>query len=188
MVSRCPKTDINATDAFGMTAFEMLTNETREALMLREHLLKNNYTCCLNATRMLMQKAKFGDQRAVRGLAQCPNGDINMEDDKGRTALYQATLEGHIGAVYELLSVTGIDVNKGRHLDGMTPFSIASKRGHIEILRMYVLHGDTDVNQGWLKDVWTTKVNLYSSDTEIQEYNGCSSKLKVDTSMNGKYF
>ena len=160
---------------------------TMEAMKLREHLLKDNYTCCLNATRMLMKKAKDGDQRAVRGLAQCPNGDINIEDDKGRTPLYHATLNGHIGVVYELLSVTGIDTNKGRHLDGMTPFSVASKKGHLEILSMYVLHGDTDVKQGWLKNIWTPEVNFYSSDAEIQEYNNCSSKLEADASIYGKY-
>ena len=147
-------------------------------------MLAANYTCCIDASRLLMQMAQVGDQRAVRGLAQCPNGDINMDDNKGRTPLYHATLRGNIGVVHELLTLTTIEVNKGRHLDGVTPFSIASKKGHFEILRMYVLHGKIDVKQGWLNDSWSTEVKVSFCDAESDGY---TSKFNGDSSMIGNY-
>ena len=181
LLMQCPKTDINATDALGETAFETCTNETKKMLEMNEQLMATNYTCCLDARRMLMLVAKVGNQRAVRGLAQCPNGDINLDDNKGRTPLYHATLRGHIGVVHELLTIATIKVNKGRHLDGVTPFSIASKKGHFEILRMYVIHGEIDVNQGWLKDSWATPVSVFSE----TKNDGHGSKLNGDSSMIG---
>ena len=186
LLLQCPKTDINATDAFGVTAFEMLTNETRETVNLHGQLLESNYTCCLDASRTLMQMAKVGDQRAVRGLAQCPNGNINMEDNKGRTPLYHATLGGHISVVHELLSVTEIiDVNRGRRLDGMTPFSIASQKGHFEMLRMFVLHENIHVNEEWLGERWTAQVHVSSFDANNDGYG---SKWNGVSSTNGKLF
>ena len=47
---------------------------------------------------------------------------------------------------------------------------------------MYVLHGDTDVNQGWLKDSWTTQVNVFSSDAKNDGYGP---KFNGDSSMIG---
>ena len=184
LLMQCPKTDINATDALGETAFQACTNKTKEMLEINEQLTATNYTCCLDASRMLMQFAKVGNQRAVRGLAQCPNGDINMDDNKGRTPLYHATLRGHIGVVLELLALPTIEVNKGRHLDGVTPFSIASKKGHFEILRMYVLHGKIDVKQGWLNDSWSPEVKVSSCDAESDGY---TSNFNGGSSMIGNY-
>ena len=132
-----------------------------------------------------MQMAKVGDQRAVRGLAQCPNGNINMEDNKGRTPLYQATLEGHMGAVFELLSIFVIDANRGRRLDGTTPFSIASQKGHFEILRMFVLHDNIDVNQGWHGDRWTSQIHVSSFDAKNDDY---TSKWNGVSTANGIFW
>ena len=86
--------------------------------------MKIEHTCCVNVNEGLIIAAITGDHRAIRGLGQCPNADINTIDAKGRTPLYLASLLGHAKATEEILNQENVSFNKGREIDGLTPFSV----------------------------------------------------------------
>ena len=152
LLLRCPKTQFNINE---MDIFE---GQDDSGLSYRNTLLKSKHTCCLNKNAGLLKAAISGDHRAIKGLGQCPNADINTVDVKGRTPLYLTSLFGHAKATEELLKQDNIDFNKGRRIDGLTPFSIASQKGHVQIMRILIQHfykNDLDIDNGWLRDVWT---------------------------------
>jgi len=70
LLLRCPKTDITLENLLGKTALDVSGNDTKEAITMREELLKGKHTCCLNATEVLLNIAKVGDYRGIRGLGQ----------------------------------------------------------------------------------------------------------------------
>ena len=168
LLLRCPKTDINLENLFGDTAFDVSGSAVKDAINMRDELLKETHTCCLNATKVLLKIAKIGDFRGIRGLARCPNADINEQDLKGRTGLYLASLMGHMDAVYEFLVLPNIDVNKELILTGETAYSIASKKSHFDVMKILSQHRNVDVNKGWFRDFWTT----FDSRQQFQSDNG----------------
>ena len=158
LLLQCPKTQLDIDD---LHTFEELDNS---GLSIRNTLLKSNHTCCLNENEGLLKAAVSGDHRAIRGLGQCPNADINTVDAKGRTPLYLASLLGHANATEELLKQKSIEFNKGRRLDGLTPFSIASQKGHNQIIRLLINYSTKkyfDLNDGWESDQWTIQYSGY---------------------------
>ena len=164
ILMRCPKTKI---DNEKLVIFETLDESLSS---IRNTLLKINHTCCFNANEGLIIAAITGDHRAIRGLGQCPNADINTIDAKGRTPLYLASLLGHTKATQEILNHENISFNKGREIDGLSPFSIASQKGHEEIMTLltnYSYLKNDDVNIGWQGDYWT---NLYGG-YELGKYS-----------------
>ena len=156
LLLRCPKTDITLEDVFGDTALDVSGHETQEAITMRDEFLKENHTCCIDATEVLLKIAKLGDYKGIRGLAKCPNADINKQDVKGRTGLYLASWVGHFYAVKEYLVLPNIDINKGKKLTGETAYSIASKKSNFDVMVILSQHKHVDVNIGWLSDDWTT--------------------------------
>ena len=158
LLLRCPKTDITLENLFGDTAFEVSGNDIKEAITKRPELLRGNHSCCLNANEVLLDLAKVGDYKGIRGLAKCPNYtiDINIQDLKGRTGLFLASRKGHINAVNEFLPLQDIDVNKGKTSTGETAYSIASRIGHFDVMKAISQHRNVDVNAGWIHDGWTT--------------------------------
>ena len=135
--------------------------------------------------------ATKGDYRAIRGLWECPNADVNTIDAKGRTPLYLASLLGHVKATEEILNQENISYNRGRDIDGMTPFAIAAKKGHKEIMTLLTIYPnrkDEDVNKGWQSDEWTSQYGRNdfenaptpkptSSSTEL--LSGCQISLQI---------
>ena len=126
-----------------------------EAVDWRETLLQIGQTCCFNIKEGLLRAAWNGDFRAIRGLLQCTDSDINAVDRKGRPPLYLASWRGHIQAVAVLLSDPRIDVNMRVTVGRRTAFSIASEKGHFHIMRMLISQRQTDVDGGWLDHKWT---------------------------------
>ena len=124
------------------------------ALERRPTLLEGEHTCCLDGNRELLRAATIGDYRAIRGLSQCPNVDINTDDGKGRTPLYYASWIGYKEAVKALLDVANIEGNKGIYFNGQTAFSIAAKKGHFDIMRLLIKSDNINVNKGWFHDRW----------------------------------
>ena len=125
-----------------------------EAIEWRETLLQIGPTCCFNVKEGLLRAAWDGDFRALRGLLQCIDSDINAVARKGRSPLYLASWRGHIQAVKVLLSDPRIDVNMVTG-DGGSAFSIASEKGHFHIMRMLIDQRQTDVSRGWSNQEWT---------------------------------
>ena len=161
---RCTKTNIGLTDASGESAYEKGTESMQETIDHQATLLQGNHTCCLSANHILLKSAMSNDYRAIRGLSKCPEANINIRDEKGRTPLYVASMKGHAQSVRELLNHIQIDVNQGRGLDDLSPFSIASNKGNFEVMNVLLTKGQMvltttsqrlDVNMGWFEKRWT---------------------------------
>ena len=152
LLLRCPKLKVASDGVHG--------KEIDEAVALRSVLLSLDVTCCLNVKSGLLAAAWENDYRALRGLLQCPESDINSVDERGRTPLYISALKGHIQSVQVLLNDPNVDNNVDLTRRGGTPFSIASEKLHSEILRQLIEHGKTDVNKGWNKDMWETDMQI----------------------------
>ena len=146
---RCPKTTTH------VPKDEQYGYDIEEALLLHSMLKELNATCCKNVKQSLIDSAWVGDFRAIRGLMRCPDSDMNAADEKGRTALYIASLMGHIKAVQVLLNVTKIDDNIGIYVGGGTPFSIASEKVHFKIMEQLIAHENKQLEKGWCNDNWT---------------------------------
>ena len=176
----CPKVDINMKDSYGKTAMQYATNETLSVFAMRKDFLQDEpHTCCVIANNKLLRAAEIGDHRAIRGLAKCPNANINIADFKGRTPLYLASMMNNLKAVKELLAVPKIDPNKGRTSDGITPFSIASEKGYFEVMQLLLNHRRVNVNEGWMFYNWPSlkeeEVDTWSNsknDTARLSYEG----------------
>ena len=177
LLIRCPKTNI--------TTFLQKDNQNygpniEEVLKYTTELKKLPSTCCLKVEQSLLKAARTGDYRAIRGLLLCPNSDINVVDEKGRSLLYLATLLSHNKVVDVLLNDKYIDVNKGNILDGSNPFAIASKKGHFEILEKLIRHDDIAEGIGWKSDSWTsyiTRSNHKSKATATSTTIGTTSNM-----------
>ena len=128
-------------------------------------------SCCLNENEGLMEAAKTDDFRAIRGLAQCPDADVNY-DGAGKTPLYIASLMGHTKAVDAFLQEQKTIPNKGRAKDDKSPFSIASEKGYSDIMAAFIKHDNMDVNKGWDYDRWSTLENSNVKDKIVYQTKG----------------
>ena len=164
LLLRCTKTKIDGIKS----SFDYIN----EALTLRPSLLEVGRSCCFNVASGLHHGAIEGYYREIRGLLQCPDSDINIIDNKGRTPLYLASWQGHEMAVEVLLGNQLIDTSVGITQGGGTPFSISSEKGHIKVMKKLILHKHKgDLNKGWCHDNWTpilveckdSKVNVVKS-------------------------
>ena len=160
LLLRCPMTNMSLQNLLMATALDVSDDDAKEVIIMRNELLKGNHTCCVNATEVLLSIAKVGDYKGIKGLAKCPNTDINKQDLKGRTALYLAAWMGHLDAVNEFLVLKQIEVNKGHILSGETAYSIASKMSHFNVMRTLSEHKNVDVNVGWNEDAWTANIDV----------------------------
>ena len=105
-------------------------------------------TCCLGVGKGLLNASIHGEFRAIRGLLSCPDSDVNVVDERGRTPLYLASWLRHVEAVKTLLGDKGINVNIGTKFNGATPFSIASRKGYFEIVKIFIDHKHTMEGKG----------------------------------------
>ena len=71
--------------------------------------------------------------------------DVNQKDKDGYTALYLASLFGHIDVVNLLLQHPNLKINQ-QTKRGNTALHIASYNGHTEIAKSLLNHSDIDVN------------------------------------------
>ena len=162
LLLRCPKTMINTTENSGKTAREISTDDfVTEAIDNLQTLIQSGRTCCFSANEGLLHAATIGDYRAIRGLSQCPDADINNQDRKGRTPLYLASLLGHTEAVKQILKQNDTDLDKGRFFDELIPFSIASEKGHHTIMAELIKFKqarNAKLARGWHTDKWAVYV------------------------------
>ena len=59
-----------------------------------------------------------------------------------------------------------IDVNKGNSIDGSTSFSIASEKGHFDIMEKLINHKEIKAGKGWNIDSWTSHFSRSKVKTE----------------------
>ena len=78
----------------------------------QDTLFSAGETCCINVREGLLQASAHGELLALKGLLQCPDGDVNSADSKGRTLLYMASWKRQLHIVRELLSRPKIGPNK----------------------------------------------------------------------------
>ena len=151
LLLRCPKTKFDN--------IESRYADIHEAIEMHSYLLNVGLTCCLNVADGLLQAATKGYYREIRGLLLCPDSNSNVIDRRGNTPLYLASQKDHPMSVQVLLEDKKIDADIGRTLDGGTPFSIASEKGHFKVMKQLIAHGndvqESDLNKGWCSDNWT---------------------------------
>ena len=162
LLLRCPKTKIGD--------IENENDDIQEAIEMRSYLINVGLTCCLNVADGLLQAAIKGYYREIKGLLLCPYANSNVNDRKGQTPLYLASLEGHGMSVQVLLADEHIDADIGRTLDGGTAFSIASEKGHFNVMQQLISHGNkvhaSVLNKGWCSDNWTPQRTMCSDAKE----------------------
>ena len=164
LLLRCPKTKVDH--------IESKYDDIKKAIDMHAYLLKVGGTCCLNVADGLLQAATEGYYREIRGLLLCPDSNCNVIDKRGRTPLYLASLRDHNMSVQVLLEDGNIDTEIGKTLDGGTPFSIASEKGHFKVMEQLITHGNdvhvSNLNKGWCSDNWTPDITMCLIATKIE--------------------
>ena len=156
LLLRCPKTKVSNLDAteFVNKYERKVHKEMVEAFQLHGSLLQLSRTCCIDTNRNLIKAAILGDTRSIRGLQECPDADINTVDIHGRASLHLATYGAYTDMVEVLLNNPMINVNQNGIKRAETAFSIASGKGHLEILKLLIMHSHVDYGKGWCTDEW----------------------------------
>ncbi|KAF9921361.1 hypothetical protein FBU30_008636 [Linnemannia zychae] len=94
---------------------------------------------------MLMVAATENKHRVLRYLLALPSIDVDLQDDEGETALYQAAAAGSTECA-QLLLLAGASANQGNE-EAITPLIIASYNGFLTICRLLISIGRANVNQ-----------------------------------------
>ncbi|KAF9574407.1 hypothetical protein EC968_006567 [Mortierella alpina] len=94
---------------------------------------------------MLMVAGTENKHRVLRYLLALPSIDVDIQDDEGETALYQAAAAGSTECV-QLLLHAGASATLGNE-ESITPLIIASYNGFVSICRLLIAIGHADVNQ-----------------------------------------
>ncbi|KAF9936172.1 hypothetical protein BGZ67_002609 [Mortierella alpina] len=94
---------------------------------------------------MLMVAGTENKHRVLRYLLALPSIDVDMQDDEGESALYQAAAAGSTECV-QLLLHAGASATLGNE-ESITPLIIASYNGFVSICRLLIAIGHADVNQ-----------------------------------------
>ena len=95
LLLRCPKTIIPQ-KMEGYATDYLMTFGNQSAILAK------GPTCCLNVSSVLLAASLINDFRAIRGLLQCPNADINTENQRRKTPIYLASWLGHLESVKAL--------------------------------------------------------------------------------------
>ncbi len=91
--------------------------------------------------------AMCNNLKMVTLLLQIANIKVNAQDKHGATALHYAVRYGHSVLVdWMLWREKDIAVNLKEHTAGNTPLHIAAQHGYLEIVRLLLLHKDTEPN------------------------------------------
>ncbi|KAF9423160.1 hypothetical protein BGZ94_008395 [Podila epigama] len=94
---------------------------------------------------MLMVAATENKHHVVRYLLTLPSIKVDLQDDEGETALYQAAAAGSTECV-QLLLLAGASAQQGNE-EAITPLIIASYNGFASICRLLLTLSHADVNQ-----------------------------------------
>ncbi|CAG8485309.1 4127_t:CDS:2 [Acaulospora morrowiae] len=93
----------------------------------------------------LMIAASLDYVDAVKCLLKNPNVNIDLRDEQGETALFQAASAGNAEVVKVLLKNYAIVDLSDNH--GLSPLSIAACNGHTYVCRMLLDRGKANINQ-----------------------------------------
>ena len=145
LLLRCPKTNIDGTTSIG--------DDVKQAIELSSMSMDFRPTCCSAVDESLLGATWIGDHRAIRGLLDCPESNVEMLDNRGRSLLYIAGMMGHFEAVRVFLTNTNVYVD--RRVTNGTVFSIASEKSHFDVMETLIRNGKSNMNIEWCNDRWT---------------------------------
>ncbi len=97
-----------------------------------------------NSEQQLIEAALKGDKQTCSRLLQ-EGTNINAKDEKGNTALINATENGHINLIQFLCDQPHIDINAKGQLE-FTAFAVAVHEGQKEIVELLLAKPGIDVN------------------------------------------
>lgn len=93
----------------------------------------------LQEGRTLLHRAcAFGSQKAVRGFLM-KDADPMAKDEKGRTPLHDAAMQGKLGCVQTLFSIAGHEMKLTEDNEGKTPLQYALENNHRDVARFLLL-------------------------------------------------
>ena len=153
LLLRCPKTNTNLQNEEYMTALqkakEMNYTDLIPLFGARGTLqITKGHTCCSNTiNRGLHVAVENGDLPWVNTFLVCPGIEINIHNKDGYTPLNFAIERGLKYMVRIFLADQRIDVNKPNTGQKQNALLIASEGGHIDIIKMLLLHNQTFVNK-----------------------------------------
>jgi ankyrin repeat protein len=104
----------------------------------------------------------------VKYLVELQNVNIDLQDNDGESALYQAASVGHAGVV-DILINANANV-ESRNKENITPLIVAAYNGHDGVCRVLIDHGFTKVN---FQD------NSYKTALSLASYEGHINVVKV---------
>ncbi|CAC5406432.1 unnamed protein product [Mytilus coruscus] len=122
--------------------------------------------CSYDGVSPLSRASHFNQMEVVKVLLQCDEIDINLTDNKGRSALYWASRKGHVDVVKKLLQHSA-DVNQYDY-HGNSALYIASQMGHVDVVRELLQHSP-DVNKYSIDGVSPLSRASYLNRTEVVE-------------------
>ena len=109
---------------------------------------QEGHTCCSSkVNRGLHVAVEYSDLVWTKTFLICPGIDINVRNKDGYTPLNLATSKGLLEMVAVFLADQRIDVNKNNTGREENALIIASLKGHVDILKLLLLHNQTLVNQ-----------------------------------------
>lgn len=153
LILRCPKTNTNLVDEEYKTALARAKESNLTELVNKFNLrgslqIISGHTCCSDEiNRGIHIAVTNGDLTWIKTFLVCPKLDINVHSKNGFTPLNVAIRGGLKEIVNILLQDPRTDVNKPNTAQRKNAILIASENGHIDIMRLLLLHSQTFVNQ-----------------------------------------
>ncbi len=106
-----------------------------DAPLVPIHDFLKNGSIQISAYRLVHCLADWNYERALEGLLQFTNLQINIRNEYGETALHRAVTNGYVNIVQRLLADNRIDP-QAQSAQGNTPLHHAIRNGNLELVQM----------------------------------------------------
>jgi ankyrin repeat protein len=140
--------NINALDTQKMTPLHYAVRGNRSAIvqvLLQFPSIDGNMQQNAGGNVPLYGASEHGNTAIAQTPVQNRDVQINLQDDRGRTALHHAVNRGHSDIVHLLLEHPALNVNLADK-DGQTALTIAVRGVHVDIIRHLLAHREINIS------------------------------------------